>query len=50
MAVEGLDVLVREFERGRTHLASGITPLDGGDPDALSNAFAGNIAALREEL
>jgi hypothetical protein len=41
---------VREFERGRTHLASGITPLDGGDPDALSNAFAGNIAALREEL
>jgi hypothetical protein len=41
---------VREFERGRTHLGSGITPLDGGDPDALSDAFAGNITALRAEL
>lgn len=41
---------IREFERGGYHLAAGITPLDGGDPDSLAQAFDHNIAELRREL
>lgn len=41
---------VRELERGKTHLASGTAPLDGGDPEALARAFNSNITALSAEL
>ncbi|WP_125458810.1 hypothetical protein [Rhodococcus sp. 1168] len=41
---------IREFERGGYHLAAGIAPVDGGDPDSLAQAFDHNIAELRREL
>lgn len=41
---------IRELERGRTTLAAGTVPRDGGDAIALAEALGSNIGALAAEL
>lgn len=45
-----IDRALRALDRALRHLTAGITPLDGGDPDRLTNALTRNRTALRSEL